>query len=118
MERVKYFPVTITTGSSGTSLTYVGRHDQLLVKVPVYTSVFGTTSTKFYVEGSNSAAATAMTCYYFNYGTGAPASSVATVSAQGTYEMPYAGGLDHIRISFDTVTTNTTQIILIAPSDG
>lgn len=118
MERVKYFPVTLTTGATGSSLTYIGKHDQLVLYTPVYTSVFGTTSTKVYIEASPSASQSSVTCYYFNYGSAVPASSVATISAQGAYEMPYAGGMGYVRIAFDTAVTNTTQVYLIAPSDS
>ena len=118
MERVKVFPVTLTTGASQSSLTYIGKHDQLVFYTPVYTSIFGAASTGLYVKAAPSASASAVTCFYFNYGSAIPASSFVTVSAQGAYELPYAGGMGYIQIQFSTPVTNTTQVYLIAPSDS
>lgn len=117
MERVKYFPATLTTGATSTSLTYVGKHDQLIVYVPVYTSVFGTATTTMTVQVSPTQAS-AVTAYYYNYANGAPSLCQAAVAAPGAYEMAYAGGAAYVKVQFSTATTNATEIILLTPSDA
>jgi hypothetical protein len=115
MNSIQYYPITVATTTTSTSVINVDKYDQLQVYVPAVASIFGSGVVAITLKGKPSLGNTSLNMNYFDYVNKTPATSVITISTGGVYEMPYPGATNYVSLQFDVATTNTTQIILMAP---
>ena len=114
MNRVPYYTVSLTTGTTLTTLITVEKWDQLILYVPGMSTVAGSgIITASLLVSYN--AASAATGYYYDYVSNAPRECKITMSTSGAYEIPNMGGANAIQIKFDVAATQATTCYLMTP---
>lgn len=115
MDKIPSYVATCPTGTTLTSLTFVGKYDQLMLHIPKVVGFMGSSPVAVTLKGTPISGVTAQQMNYFDYVNKTPASCVITVSTGGIYEMPYPGAQHQIQVQFDVATTNVTNIYFVTP---
>jgi len=114
-DKIRRILFDLAASDEDTDLRETSHHDSVQLYIPEISGVFASTTVEFSLQGSYASDVTAKTVNLYEYACGTSAESKLTITTGGIYEMPYAGGVQWLKISFNTAVTQATTIAMMTP---